>query len=169
MLTSQLAIVQGPPGTGKTFTSVSAIKVLVENLGPDDPPIIIAAQTNHAVDQLMNHIMEFEENVVRIGGRSAKKNVEIRKRTLYELRISNPEFSSRGGRGLRVQNLALERKIVEIQEALAPLLSSELLTDDLLLKYNVITAEQKESLYEDGWGDSEGNNGPQFQGIAECE
>jgi helicase required for RNAi-mediated heterochromatin assembly 1 len=90
MLTKQVAIVQGPPGTGKTFTSVAAIKVLIENLRDDDPPLIIAAQTNHALDQLLNHVMKFEGRVVRLGGRSDKENTEILKRTLYQLRTNNP-------------------------------------------------------------------------------
>jgi helicase required for RNAi-mediated heterochromatin assembly 1 len=90
MLTKQVAIVQGPPGTGKTFTSVAAIKILVANLRDNDPPLIIAAQTNHALDQLLNHVMKFEARVVRLGGRSDKENTEILKRTLYELRTKNP-------------------------------------------------------------------------------
>jgi helicase required for RNAi-mediated heterochromatin assembly 1 len=31
ILTKKIAIVQGPPGTGKTFTSKSALKVMVKN------------------------------------------------------------------------------------------------------------------------------------------
>ncbi len=60
MLTSRVAIILGPPGTGKTFVSVATLRIMIENLGPDDPPIIVAAQTNHALDQLLNHIHKFE-------------------------------------------------------------------------------------------------------------
>ena len=49
ILTRRLALVQGPPGTGKTFVSVQAVKLMLENRSPDDPPLIIACQTNHAV------------------------------------------------------------------------------------------------------------------------
>ena len=68
MVTKTVSIVQGPPGTGKTFTSVSALRVMIENLDDDSPPIIISAQTNHALDQLLNHVLEFEPNVLRLGG-----------------------------------------------------------------------------------------------------
>ena len=33
-------------------------------------PILIICFTNHALDQFLEGILEFEENVVRIGGRS---------------------------------------------------------------------------------------------------
>jgi len=49
ILTKSLAIVQGPPGTGKTFTSVQALKTILENMKTGDPPIVIACQTNHAL------------------------------------------------------------------------------------------------------------------------
>ncbi len=100
MVTKRVAIIQGPPGTGKTFVSVSGLQVMIQNMRPDDPPIIIAAQTNHALDQLMNHVMSFEPEVVRLGNRSDKENVTILKRTLYELRMSNQDVPH-GKVGLR--------------------------------------------------------------------
>ncbi|KUJ11073.1 uncharacterized protein LY89DRAFT_786727 [Mollisia scopiformis] len=39
---------------------IGPLKVLVANLKANDPPIIVSAQTNHALDQLLNHIMKFE-------------------------------------------------------------------------------------------------------------
>ncbi len=47
MLTKSLAIVQGPPGTGKTFVSISALKVLIQNLKNADPPLMFQAKTTH--------------------------------------------------------------------------------------------------------------------------
>lgn len=47
MLTKKVSIIQGPPGTGKTFVSVGALKILLANLQPNEPPIIVSAQTNH--------------------------------------------------------------------------------------------------------------------------
>ncbi|EME45071.1 hypothetical protein DOTSEDRAFT_52452 [Dothistroma septosporum NZE10] len=92
VLTKQLAIVQGPPGTGKTHVSVQAIKIMLENRHDDDPPIVIACQTNHAVDQILRHIAHFEPDFIRLGGRSKDRDV-IKPRTLYEvrnLRSENP-------------------------------------------------------------------------------
>ena len=85
ILTKRLAIVQGPPGTGKTYVSVQAIKIMIANRKPNDPPIIIACQTNHAVDQFLRHIAEFELDFIRLGGRSKERGV-VKARTLFEVR-----------------------------------------------------------------------------------
>ncbi|KAK5115668.1 hypothetical protein LTR62_000757 [Meristemomyces frigidus] len=90
MLTKRLAIIQGPPGCGKTHVSVQAIKVMLQNRLPDDPPIILACQTNHAIDQLLRHVSTFEKDFVRLGGRSKDKEV-IKARTLYEVRNSEAQ------------------------------------------------------------------------------
>jgi helicase required for RNAi-mediated heterochromatin assembly 1 len=158
MLTSSLAIVQGPPGTGKTFTSVSAIKALLDNVGPDEPPIIIAAQTNHALDQLMNHIMAFEEKVVRLGGRCAKENVEILKRTLYNLRTTTTDAPKAAG--LRGCRIALGAKVQEIQTSLEPLLLDDLISEDTFFKYGLISESQKDKLNVKGWVDANLVTGP---------
>ncbi|KAL2002464.1 hypothetical protein VTN02DRAFT_6731 [Thermoascus thermophilus] len=86
ILRKRLSIVQGPPGTGKTHISIVALKIILSSMKEGDPPVIVAAQTNHALDQLLSHISLFEPNYVRLGGRSA--NMEIKKRTPYELRPS---------------------------------------------------------------------------------
>ncbi|KAN0078623.1 P-loop containing nucleoside triphosphate hydrolase protein [Elaphomyces granulatus] len=49
-----------------------------------DPPVVVAAQTNHALDQLLNRISQFEENYIRLGRRSTDTN--IKKKTLFEFR-----------------------------------------------------------------------------------
>lgn len=82
----RLAIVQGPPGTGKSHVSVQALRVLLSNMGPDDSPIVISCQTNHALDQLLRHIAAFEDNFVRLGGRSKDQDV-VKERTLYNVCI----------------------------------------------------------------------------------
>src|SRR5437667_8187467 len=84
ILTKRLAIIQGPPGTGKTYISKLALQVLVENKKEGDPPIIVAAQTNHALDQLLGHVSKFDPEYIRLGGQSNKP--EIKKRALYEVR-----------------------------------------------------------------------------------
>ena len=84
ILTKQLAIIQGPPGTGKTHVSKIALQVLIENRSAEDPPIVVAAQTNHALDQLLGHVAKFDPEYIRLGGRSKKP--EVKKRALYEVR-----------------------------------------------------------------------------------
>jgi len=71
-LRSCLALIQGPPGTGKSYTGVAIIKALLENrdaakLGP----IICVCYTNHALDQLLEHLVkDGVEQLVRLGSRS---------------------------------------------------------------------------------------------------
>lgn len=150
MITKRVAIIQGPPGTGKTFTSVSSLKVLLSNLQPGDPPVVIAAQTNHALDQLIKHVQVSEENIVRLGSRCDKENVDIIKRTLYELRKSTKD-APRSSRDLKVRKLQLDNHIDKIQLLMSPLLTASALTDEILLRHGLITEEQQESLYELGW------------------
>ena len=50
MLTCRLALVQGPPGTGKTYIGLTTVSILLENL---PGTIVIACQTNHALDQFL--------------------------------------------------------------------------------------------------------------------
>ncbi|KAL9057566.1 MAG: hypothetical protein Q9206_002298 [Seirophora lacunosa] len=71
-LRSCLALIQGPPGTGKSYTGVAIIRALLRNrtaakLGP----IICVCYTNHALDQLLEHLVkDGVEQVIRLGSRS---------------------------------------------------------------------------------------------------
>ncbi|KAL8747727.1 MAG: hypothetical protein Q9190_000426 [Brigantiaea leucoxantha] len=71
-LQSGLALIQGPPGTGKSFTGVAIIKVLLQNRAPASlGPIICVCYTNHALDQLLEHLVkDGVKQIVRIGSRS---------------------------------------------------------------------------------------------------
>jgi helicase required for RNAi-mediated heterochromatin assembly 1 len=160
MLTKRIAIVQGPPGTGKTFVSVSALRAMLANLAPHDPPILVAAQTNHALDQLLNHVLSHEPNILRLGGRCDKDNKQILKRTLFELRRTTKHLPSgcKGNKGYG----KLKARVEEIKTAMKPLLDDKLLTAETLLHDGLITKEQYDSLFADaGWqiGDDSGRKG----------
>lgn len=82
-LTNSLALIQGPPGTGKSYTGVSIIKTLLHNREPGDiGPIICVCYTNHALDQLLEHLVKDGiKQVVRIGSRSKSellKDINLR-------------------------------------------------------------------------------------------
>jgi helicase required for RNAi-mediated heterochromatin assembly 1 len=144
MLTSELAIVQGPPGTGKTFVSVVALQIACDNLRKDDSPIIVTAQTNHALDQLLRHTSQFEPNYIRLGGRS--KDKEIKKRTLFEVRQELPKQKQPGSQKVQA-TIALRKLTVQCQLLLAPLEANKGPLDHKLLeKLRLITKEQAESL-----------------------
>lgn len=84
--TREISIIQGPPGTGKTFTSNVILQSLVETQrqchaarvypGPKIP-IIVVAQTNHALDQLLKKYMASPGSgkIVRLGGRSNDESI----------------------------------------------------------------------------------------------
>ena len=149
ILTKKLAVVQGPPGTGKTHVSVIAVKLLLENMRPGDPPIILAAHTNHALDQLLRHIAAFEPNFIRLGGRTNDQDV-IKPRTLFELKKATtpPEIIGGLQRPASVKQKALVKDLTLI---LDPLVDSreekkEILPISLLLKHGIISQAQIKSL-----------------------
>ena len=143
ILTKRLAVVQGPPGTGKTHVSVVALKIMRGNMSLSDPPIIVTAQTNHALDQLLRHISEFEPNFVRLGGRTVDQ-VVIKPRTLFEIRkASNQGKHTAVGPAMKAR-LALS---VEIRKLLDPLVDgNEPLTAELLRSYGLLSQAQLDSL-----------------------
>ena len=71
-LSSNLALIQGPPGTGKSYTGVAIIKTLLKNRAAADlGPIICVCYTNHALDQLLESLVQDHvSQVIRIGSRS---------------------------------------------------------------------------------------------------
>ncbi|ROT41621.1 hypothetical protein SODALDRAFT_245579, partial [Sodiomyces alkalinus F11] len=84
MLATDLAVVQGPPGTGKTFTSIAALKVLLDIQTRQDPPIIVTAQKNDTVDDILSRLIKSGIKVARLGGQS--KDDEIGQSSLLALR-----------------------------------------------------------------------------------
>lgn len=74
-LQRKLALIQGPPGTGKSYTGIALIKVLLANLRHQQAspgPIVCVTFTNHALDQLLEPLVDkkITKNLVRIGSQS---------------------------------------------------------------------------------------------------
>ena len=146
ILTKKLSVIQGPPGTGKTYVSRVALETLVRNRRDGDPPIIIAAQTNHALDQLLVHVSKFDPLYVRLGGQT--KNADVKKRALYEVRSKDRIPLLPGGLLGRSQHL-LEIKAKELIETLRPLNNEngrDPFAPHTLEELGVITQAQAESL-----------------------
>ena len=70
-------LIQGPPGTGKTVTAVELICEAVKN----GAKVLAAAQSNTAVDNLLELLVEKELNVIRVG-HPIRVNKKLRKHTL---------------------------------------------------------------------------------------
>jgi hypothetical protein len=59
-LCRQLALIQGPSGTGKSYTGVDIIKALLQNRQQArHGPIVCVCYTNHALDQLLEHLAAY--------------------------------------------------------------------------------------------------------------
>ncbi|KAL7892543.1 hypothetical protein HDV63DRAFT_414622 [Trichoderma sp. SZMC 28014] len=77
-LSQELSLIQGPPGTGKSYTGQKIIEILLANknrctLGP----ILCVCYTNHALDQLLEHLLDAGiSNIIRIGSRSKSERLQ---------------------------------------------------------------------------------------------
>lgn len=154
VISKELAIIQGPPGTGKTFTSIQSLKTILANRKPGDPPLVVAAQTNHALDQLLSHLIACNVNVMRVGGRT--DNEKILERNVYQLRMKTGKLPGQGKMGAAERDRG---KLVEEFEAVVngTFGGEGLLATDMLLKSGIITEAQYKSLEcDDEWVSGEG-------------
>ena len=158
ILTKRVAVVQGPPGTGKTYTSVMALTTLLRNMAEGDPPVVVACQTNHALDQLLRHVYQFEPDIIRLGGRTQDRE-DIKKRTIFNIRRAS---------GVKIQGCAPYTIIKELDsirnqicEALAPL-AADLISPDALFELKLINKKQQESFAAGvkDWVQAQGENKP---------
>ncbi|WPG98204.1 Hypothetical protein R9X50_00099100 [Acrodontium crateriforme] len=85
-LSTGLALIQGPPGTGKSYTGVAIVKALLHNRKAANlGPIICVCYTNHALDQLLEHLVkDGVRQIIRIGSRS--KSDLLQNLTLHHVR-----------------------------------------------------------------------------------
>ncbi len=143
IVSQELAIVQGPPGTGKTYTSVEAIKTMVANRRRHGgPPILVAAQTNHALDQLLAHCIKSDLKVLRMGGRT--QNDQIKPFVLFELRSKCSRLPA--DNKCRLVDNKRRVNAQRIQELTDALFSDRLLDPDALLQFGIMTVAQHQSL-----------------------
>lgn len=80
-LQRKIGLIQGPPGTGKSYTGVALVKVLLANKGVGKKnlgPIICVTYTNHALDQLLESLLEknVTKQIVRMGGQSKSESLK---------------------------------------------------------------------------------------------
>ncbi|CAG8614227.1 15877_t:CDS:10, partial [Racocetra fulgida] len=160
MLTKRLALIQGPPGTGKTYVGLTAVQLLIENTSGT---IMIACQTNHALDQFLEGIQKFEPKIVRLGSRS--QNEEIKKLTLFEIRRELKLSDQESTFNPDANRLFRERKMLE--KEMKPLLEeihNPCVTMEFIQKEGILTEKQIASLKED---DDDWVTTAEFQGVDE--
>lgn len=112
-------------------------------MSPHDPPIILAAHTNHAVDQLLRHVARFEPDFIRLGGMTTDSE-NIKPRTLFEVRNNIRQGQDK----LKPPSLAKQKNVgQEIKALLAPFVDyEEPFSAQLFKQYGVITETQYDSL-----------------------
>ncbi|KAF5560248.1 NAM7-nonsense-mediated mRNA decay [Fusarium phyllophilum] len=151
MTHKELAVIQGPPGTGKTFTSVVALESYVQSLKSrrekgnthTPPPVIVAAQTNHALDQLLDRLSVFEAVIVRLGGRTEDEAIE--ERTLYNLKVKSKNKGGIGGESARTKVLGT------IKTLLSECFPAFLIPAEEFLREGLLSDAQYKSLDDDEW------------------
>lgn len=117
-LTRQLALIQGPPGTEKSYCGVQLIKILLDNNRRDCMlgPILIVCFTNHALDQLLEHLLDAGiEQVIRIGSRSKSERlqaVSLNKVTLEQGERTKVEKSTIWELGQELEELKTRLEVI---------------------------------------------------------
>lgn len=88
-LTNQFSIIQGPPGTGKTHIGLEILTTLLRNT---DEQMLVICSTNHALDQFLVGVLNYTEDIVRMGQQS--KN-ELLDRFNVKLLMEDSVFDQR--------------------------------------------------------------------------
>ena len=108
-VSSRLSIIQGPPGTGKTHTAVHLVKAMIM-MGRG--PILACAESNVAVDNLLEGLLDLGVNAIRFG-RPVKVREHLREATLDAQVAVHPkrdeiEF-------IREENAAIKAKLSDLR------------------------------------------------------
>lgn len=154
MTTQELSIVQGPPGTGKTFTTMAAIERLIRTHRRDiqgpAAPLILTAQTNHAVDQLLQRYIENDDGIriVRLGGQS--RNQLVQKHSLHQLRRSS-KFKSTSSQRAGRQRRECFKTIKNLLKACFP---EGLVSAETFRSHEMLSEAQVASLHDNEWESS---------------
>jgi hypothetical protein len=133
-LRRSFAITQGPPGTGKSYTGVKLIKVLLDNKARGSlGPIILVSYTNHALDQLLEHLLDAGiEHIIRIGSRSQSERISELTLNLASKAIGRTkkekEQRKQLNRNIEAEGMEMQRLLSEIgvlgtQQSIAKYLS----------------------------------------------
>ena len=105
----RLTLIQGPPGTGKTHTAVHLLKALIE-MGRG--PILACAESNVAVDNLLEGLLDLGVNAIRFG-RPVKVRENLREATLDAQVSSHPKQDEIAF--IREENDAMRAKLHDLK------------------------------------------------------
>lgn len=115
MLKEPLSLVQGPPGTGKTRTLVKAVALLKQHFQVPHP-ILLAAHTNVAVDNLAAGCRKHGLKIVRAGS-SAAVHPSLADETLEAHTAKHPKYAQLLDEQAELKRLQLERGALDAELA----------------------------------------------------
>ncbi|OAQ64570.2 NFX1-type zinc finger-containing protein 1 [Pochonia chlamydosporia 170] len=152
-LAREVSLIQGPPGTGKSYTGEKIIQILLANKEEAElGPILCVCYTNHALDQLLEHLLDAGvEGIIRIGSRS--KSERMTDLTLQRIVKRFEKTKAEKGKIGKAESF-LHRTVQQFGEALQELAHSQswsaiktLLLEEYPHQYHSIFPEAEE----DGW------------------
>lgn len=112
-LTRKVPLIRGPPGTGKTFMGGLIVRIILRFGGK----VLVMCQTNHALDQFLEYLLDNHVNdIVRVGG--CTKSSRLEPYTLQNLarsKVDAPRDVRRAIWNLRESLELYKRQINELQ------------------------------------------------------
>ena len=105
----RLTMIQGPPGTGKTHTAVHLLRSMID-MGRG--PILACAESNVAVDNLLEGLLELNVKAIRFG-RPVKVRENLREATLDAQVSSHPKQDEIAF--IREENEAMRSKLHDLK------------------------------------------------------
>jgi hypothetical protein len=92
-------------------------------------PILVICYTNHALDQFLEGLLQFEDNIVRIGGQS--KSDALKERNLRKLMFESGKTGKQYNRRMKDIRIQLESLEEKIRQCVADLNKQELTLDQI--------------------------------------
>ena len=112
----EVLVLQGPPGTGKT-TTITEIVTQILKTRPHEK-ILIASQSNQAVDNVLEKICEFEDKILRIGNDPTKMSKVAQNYTPDKVlnKIIKENIQRIDKNPVKFQNPEIQAKMEELQK-----------------------------------------------------
>jgi hypothetical protein len=152
-LQHRIGLIQGPPGTGKSYTGVTLIRVLLANKKQGKTnlgPVLCVTYTNHALDQLLDALIDkgVTSQIIRIGSQSKSDQLKF-------LNLRHIAKDAEKTKREREDQYRLHCEIEECEEEFSALkINQDLLATHLIPHLHEVYPRYYSGLFgkdEDGW------------------
>ncbi|KAH9923478.1 uncharacterized protein BXZ73DRAFT_50943 [Epithele typhae] len=133
-LVKEISLIQGPPGTGKSYTAKEIIRILVAS---QIRPIVLIAFTNHALDHMVESVLDgkITDKVIRLGTRSSNERIAEYTLDKMERMVNAPTLDRSIKKQYRVMKELEERMTETMTEIRLPRLQWHKIEEYLDIKY----------------------------------